>query len=252
MKNSHELAVSFFDACVAKTIDLQIEQLTVRRGHAVTRRRGQIVEMEVDASVIVAAYNNLYDKFHNEALQSILVRYPGEEFTVLQEIEEALCTPGATAAVSAVFERYKDDLSDGLTRDIFGYQITTLHNMAAIACMDMAKLSVESLSVVYGSNDALAVMTKDAHTMLRIYLVAPATTCSPERSLSALKRIKTYLRTTMTEAKLNHWATLHIRKAMCKTINMQKAVDTFIIRSTARRNLFGAPEQTSKYWTEHD
>ena len=85
---------------MAKTIDLQIEQPTVRRGHAVTRRRGQIVEMEVDASVIVAAYNNLYEKFHNEALQSILVRYPGEELTVLQEIEEALCTPGAIATDS--------------------------------------------------------------------------------------------------------------------------------------------------------
>ena len=252
MKNSHEFAVTIFDACVAKTIDLQIEQPTVRRGPLVTRRRGQMVEMEVDASVIVAAYNNLYEKFHNEALQSILVRYPDEELIVLQEIEEALCTPGATAAVSAVFERYKDDLSDGLTRDIFGYQITILHNTAAIACMDMVKLSVESLAVVYGSNDALAVMKMDAHTMLRIYLVAPATTCSPERSFSALKRIKTYLRTTMTEAKLNHCATLHIRKAMCKTINMQKAVDSFIIRSTARRNLFGAPEQTTKYWTEHD
>ena len=124
--------------------------------------------------------------------------------------------------------------------------------MAAIACMDMAKLSVENLAVVYGSNDALAVMTKDAHTMLRIYLVALATSYSPERSFSALKRIKTYLRSTMTEAKLNHCGTLHIRKAMCKTINMQKAVDTFIIRSTASRNLFGATQQTSKYWTEHD
>ena len=125
MKNSNEFSVSFFDACVAKTIDLQIEQPTVRRGYAVTRRRGQIVELEVDASVIFAAYNNLYEKFHNEALQNILVRCRGEELTVLQEIEEALYTPGATAAVSAVFELYKDDLSDGLTRDIFGYQIAT-------------------------------------------------------------------------------------------------------------------------------
>ena len=79
--------------------------------------------------------------------------------------------------------------------------------MAAIAGMDIAKLSVESLAVVHDFNDALAVITKDAHTMLRIYFVSPATTCSPERSFSALKRIKTYIRTTMTEARLNHCET---------------------------------------------
>ena len=177
------------------------------------------------------------------ALQSIFVRYPTEELASLQEIEEALCTPWATASVSNIFERYKADLSDGLTKDIFGYQISSLHNMVAIAGMDMAKLSVESLAVVYDSNDALAVITKDAHTMLRIYFVSPATTCSPERSFSALKRIKTYIRTTMTEAILNHCATSQIHKSMSKTINIQKTVDTFITRSTARLNLFDLPNK---------
>ena len=244
MKNSHEFAVSFFDACVEKTIDLQIELPAMRRGHSLTRRRGQSVEIEVDDIVISAAYTNLYKNFHDVALQSIFVRYPTEELASLQDIEEALCTLGATASVSNIFERYKADLSDGLTKDIFSYQISSLHNMAAIAGMDMAKLSVESLAVVYDSNDALAVITKDAHTMLHIYFVSPATTCSQERSFSAFKRIKTYIRTTMTEARLNHCATLQIHKSMSKTINIQKTVDTFITRSTARLNL-GPPKQTS-------
>ena len=35
------------------------------------------------------------------------MRYPTEELASLQEIEEVLCTPGATASVSNIFERYK-------------------------------------------------------------------------------------------------------------------------------------------------
>ena len=101
------------------------------------------------------------------------MRRPGEELAVLQEIEEALCTPEAIVPKSAVFERHNTDRSDGLTRNIFGY----LHNMAAIACIDIANLSVLSFAIVYGSNDALAVMTKDAHTMLRIYLVVDSKYC---------------------------------------------------------------------------
>ena len=56
------------------------------------------------------------------ALKRIFVRYRTEELASLQEIEEALCTPGATASVSNIFERYKADLSDCLTRDIFSYR----------------------------------------------------------------------------------------------------------------------------------
>ena len=74
MKNSGEFAVSFFDARVEKTMDQQIELPAARRGHLLTQRRGQSVEMEVDEIVISAAYTNLYKNFHDVALQSIFVR----------------------------------------------------------------------------------------------------------------------------------------------------------------------------------
>lgn len=89
MKNSKRFAVSF-DACLTMTIDLQILQTAVRIGHTVTRRRWKIVEMEVDDFLIVAKYTYLLEKFQNEALQKILLRYIWEEFAVLQEIEYAM------------------------------------------------------------------------------------------------------------------------------------------------------------------
>ena len=95
----------------------------MRRDNSLTRRRGQSVEMEVDYIVISATHTILYKNFHDVALQSIFVRYSTEELASLQEIEEELCTPGATASVSNIFERYKADLSDDLTKDIFSYQI---------------------------------------------------------------------------------------------------------------------------------
>ena len=40
-------------------------------------------------------------------------------------------------------------------------------------------------------------------TMIKYYLVCPASTANAERSFSHLRRLKTYLRSTMTQARLN-------------------------------------------------
>ena len=48
--------------------------------------------------------------------------------------------------------------------------------------------------------------------LVRIYMTILVTTATAERSFSALRRIKTYLRSTMTEARLNNLMLLHVHK----------------------------------------
>ena len=48
--------------------------------------------------------------------------------------------------------------------------------------------------------------------MLKILAVLPITTCICERSISVLRRMKTYLRSTMTQEGLNRLALLHIHR----------------------------------------
>ena len=47
--------------------------------------------------------------------------------------------------------------------------------------------------------------------LLSLYLTIPTTTATVERTFSALNRIKTYLRCTMTQQRLNHVIILHIQ-----------------------------------------
>ena len=49
-----------------------------------------------------------------------------------------------------------------------------------------------------------------AWSLLRIALCQPVTTASVERSFSALKRVKTWLRSTMGEARLSGLAMMHV------------------------------------------
>lgn len=83
--------------------------------------------------------------------------------------------------------------------------------------------------------DALDICNSDAfpnvHKILRIMSVLPVTTTTNERSFSTLRRLKTYLRSTMGEERLNGLASLNIHRDVKVDIN--QALNEFF--STPRR-----------------
>ena len=65
---------------------------------------------------------------------------------------------------------------------------------------------------------------------LRIYLSLFVTNCSGERSFSALKRIKNYLRSNLKDEKLNHLALMHIESTVLRKLNFNNVLDQFVER----------------------
>jgi len=61
---------------------------------------------------------------------------------------------------------------------------------------------------------------------LRIFLTMPASNCSAERSFSALRRMKNYLRSRMTHERLNWSAVLSIESDL-KNINCDDIINSF-------------------------
>ena len=49
-------------------------------------------------------------------------------------------------------------------------------------------------------------------TLIKLLLIVPASNATSERSFSALRRVKTYLRTTMTQERLNNLMFLHVHQ----------------------------------------
>ncbi|ESO00286.1 hypothetical protein HELRODRAFT_83212, partial [Helobdella robusta] len=54
----------------------------------------------------------------------------------------------------------------------------------------------------------------------RIFLTIPVTTCSSERSFSVLRRLKTYLRSTISQLRLNHLAILYCYKERAQNLSI--------------------------------
>ena len=74
--------------------------------------------------------------------------------------------------------------------------------------------------------------------LMQLILVMPATNASSERSFSALRCVKTYLRATMKQERLNYMMLLHIHKDKTDAINLKSLVNEFVGCSDHRTNIF--------------
>ncbi|XP_028412053.1 zinc finger MYM-type protein 1-like [Dendronephthya gigantea] len=80
-----------------------------------------------------------------------------------------------------------------------------------------------------------------AYKVFSILATIPATSCSAERSFSALRRLKTYLRSTMGQKRLNSIALINIERAYANSTlknDMEKIIDIFGQRRNRKSYFF--------------
>ena len=90
----------------------------------------------------------------------------------------------------------------------------------------MLSLSPAQLSLMYA-----------VKRLLQLILVMPATNVSSERSFSALRRVKSYLRATMKQDRLNHLMLIHVHKDKADELDFKQLINEFI-HSEHRLNIF--------------
>ena len=78
-------------------------------------------------------------------------------------------------------------------------------------------------------------MYPNIHTILRLICTLPVTSCECERSVSVLRRLKTYLRSTMGQDRLSGLALMHIQYGM--QIDYQEVITMFARRNPRRMTL---------------
>ena len=79
----------------------------------------------------------------------------------------------------------------------------------------------------------------DVATLLKLILVLPATNATIERSFSALKRIESALRSTMSQTRINNLMILHVHKDKTDELRANKIGNEFVSNSDHRQSIFG-------------
>ena len=87
-----------------------------------------------------------------------------------------------------------------------------------------------------------SVLLGEVAKLMKLFMVLPSSSCSAERSFSTLRRLKTYLRSTMTAERLNSVTVLHIHKELRPTadLNIDDLMTEFVSANDTRRTMFGA------------
>ena len=81
-------------------------------------------------------------------------------------------------------------------------------------------------------------LLSEVKKVLQLVLVMPATNATSERSFSALRRVKTYLRTNMSQKRLNHLLILNVHKERTDTLDLKDTLNSFVKDSQHRAGLF--------------
>ena len=75
-------------------------------------------------------------------------------------------------------------------------------------------------------------------TVFKLIMVLPSTNAVSERSFSAIKRLKTYLRSTVKQDRLNYLLLLHVHKDRTDSLSLTHVVEQFVSSSEHRLSVF--------------
>ena len=140
-------------------------------------------------------------------------------------------------------DAYKDEFqtvtsfygSDFDPRELEAHLSTFTHNIPCLENVTLSNVLVYLRSLSSHQQQLLSQVIK----LAKLILVMPATNATSERSFSALRRVKTYSRTTKTQARLNHLMLLYVYKDKTSALCMVQIVNDCARESKYHLGIFG-------------
>ena len=86
----------------------------------------------------------------------------------------------------------------------------------------------DCLQYLQSLSDARRSFYSEVCVLVRLILVMPATNAVSERSFSSMKRLKSYLRSTMNQSRLNHVMILHLNKEKVDNLDLDVIGNEFV------------------------
>ena len=131
-----------------------------------------------------------------------------------------------------VFNVYKDDI-DPMQVQTDAFLMSTMFQ--GNNCKNFSNI-LEHLESLHPTKCALI---PNLLITVHLILINPATSCTPERSFSVARRIKTWLRSTMTTKRFNNLSILSIHKELTDSINLVDIGNEFASKYDGRRMNLG-------------
>lgn len=99
--------------------------------------------------------------------------------------------------------------------------------------------SVRTVCDLFNTCSFAKTMLGEVDRLLHIYLTIPFSSATAERTFSTLRRLKSYLRSTTTQKRLNHVILLHTHKTNVLEMDLCRIAKDFVSRNSRRTEFFG-------------
>lgn len=184
---------------------------------------------------------NYFRSIYYEALYLIINtvegRFNQKDYKLYARCEQLLIKAANgedfSSDLKTVVEFYKDDFNE-----------PNLHScLISLSCnIKTSDSPITLMSIIkycqYLSSGQKYLM-RDVIKLCKLILVVPATNAVSERSFSALRRLKTYLRSTMTQQRINNCMVLHVHDDLTDMLNLIDIANDFVFESEHRASIFG-------------
>lgn len=97
----------------------------------------------------------------------------------------------------------------------------------------------EVAEILKGMTPEVRHLFREVEALLRLVMVVPASSAEAERSFSALRRLKTWLRTSMTQTRLNSLAICHVHQDKLDSLDRRQICQRFVDLNDDRLRTFG-------------
>jgi hypothetical protein len=132
-----------------------------------------------------------------------------------------------TECASELRRHYENDLESSFPQECLHYQAHL------VACSETALTPLQLCQ--RGKQTELQNVYPNVDIALRMFLCTSVSNCTAERSLSCLKRIKTYLRSSLANERLNSLALMSIEPDLLLSLTYDDIIDDFANNQSRRK-----------------
>lgn len=197
------------------------------------------------SSSVEEYYRKIYFEVIDSAASRITDRFDQPGYATYSNLEALLLKAAHkedfSHEINEVTSVYKDDLNTSELKtqlEIFGATFDDSPDTSASTprpskIHDVIK-HLKSLST------SQTHLLEQVYRVCRLLLVLPATNATSERSFSVMRRLKSYLRSTMSQPRLNHVMVLNIYKELVDELDLRAVATEFVGSNEHRLRLFGS------------
>ena len=229
----------FWDLAILKAGKLGVNEPQLPRQRKLPRRYDDGLASGDFPSTPKAHFKPVYFEAIDLITNCVQERFDQPGYRIYQSLETLLIKASKRGEfqenLDDVCAFYHDDFDKELLHSqlqTFGIHFQTVEEPAVqISIFDLKRYF---LSLSPGQVSLLS----QVRCLLQLILVMPATNATSERSFSALRRLKNYLRTTMAQERLNHLMVMHIHKERTDNLDLKSVLNEFVGDSEHRTGIF--------------